>query len=56
MFEETGHARSGNGDMKGKNDTVSKVIVSHAYDRDYPTMGGEVKATFFDGMDCTGTS
>ena len=54
--QETGHARSGNGEML-KNDTVSKVIISPASERDYATNGpGQVKATFFTGMNCTGIS
>ena len=53
---EEGHATSGNGVML-MNDTVSKIIISVATDRDYATNGpGQVKATFFDDMNCTGTS
>lgn len=56
MRQEEGHARSGNGELS-RNDEVSKVIILPAEIRDYATNGpAQVKATFFDGMNCTGTS
>ena len=55
LASESGNARSGNGAMS-MNDTVSKVIVWPPKDRDYPTDGGQVKATFYDGKNCTGKS